>query len=310
MHIDFLGLQAFVSIADHGSFQRAAPNLKLSQTALSHRMRKLEEYLGVKLLVRTTRQLTLTPAGLTLLAKARPLITEIATSIDALRQQGLTQQEHLAIGCLPTVAILYLPHLLREFGSTYPDIMVKVYDNSAEEIGQLVESGAAEFGITIVSTNRWDLDVTPLLEEPFVLICPAGHPLAVRKSVSWRDLVGVKLIRISSQAGNRRLIDDGFAERREALLWRYEVQHLASAVSLVLGGLAAAIVPRLAIDVTNMPGLVALPLRDPLITRTLGILSKRGHPLSGPGRALMELVQQQLSPAAIKRAHARISSKV
>jgi DNA-binding transcriptional LysR family regulator len=309
VHIDFLGLQAFVSIADHGSFQRAAPHLNLSQTALSHRMRKLEEYLGVKLMVRTTRQLTLTPAGLALLAKARPIMGEIAASLDALRQQGMSHQEHLAIGCLPTIAVHYLPPLLRMFSREYPDIAVKIHDNSAEEIGQLVESGQAEFGVTIVSVNRWDLDTTPLLEEPFMLVCPADHALAAQKFVNWQDLAGVPLIRISSQAGNRRLIDDGLAKRRETLLWRYEVQHLASAVSLVLAGLAAAIVPRLAIDLVSTPGIVALPLRNPRISRTLGILSKRGHPLSPPAEALMDLVQKHMKSSRDRPSHAPVASK-
>ena len=65
--IDFLGLQAFLAIAERGSFQRAAAQLNLSQTALSHRMKKLEQDLGLKLLLRTTRQVTLTEAGAQLL---------------------------------------------------------------------------------------------------------------------------------------------------------------------------------------------------------------------------------------------------
>ena len=71
MRIDFLGLEAFLSIAERGSFQRAAAHLNLSQTAISHRMRKLEEDLGLKLFARTTREVTLTRAGIDFLPKAR-----------------------------------------------------------------------------------------------------------------------------------------------------------------------------------------------------------------------------------------------
>jgi DNA-binding transcriptional LysR family regulator len=294
LHIDFLGLQAFVSIAEYGSFQRAAAHLNLSQTALSHRMKKLEDYLGIKLMVRTTRQLTLTPAGQALLAKARPMLGEMATSLDALRQQGMARQERLAIGCLPTIAAHHLPPLFRQFKAEYPDIFVKVYDNSAAEIGQLVQSGEAEFGITIVSVNQWDLETRPLLEEPFVLAVPQGHALARQGFVNWQDLGGTPLVRISSQAGNRRLIDDALAGRVETLMWRYEVQHLASAVAIVRAGVAMAVVPRLAIDMIDTPGLVTLPLRNPRISRTLGILSRRGHAFSKPGRALLNLIVRHM----------------
>jgi DNA-binding transcriptional LysR family regulator len=64
MRIDFLGLQAFLSIAERGNFQRVAAHLNLSQTAISHRVRKLEEELGLKLCARTTREVTLTRAGM------------------------------------------------------------------------------------------------------------------------------------------------------------------------------------------------------------------------------------------------------
>jgi DNA-binding transcriptional LysR family regulator len=80
MRIDFLGLQAFLSIAQRGNFQRAAAHLNLSQTAISHRMRKLEEDLGIKLFARTTREVTLTRAGIEFLPKAQKAIEELEQS--------------------------------------------------------------------------------------------------------------------------------------------------------------------------------------------------------------------------------------
>lgn len=81
MRIDVFGLQAFVSIAERGSFHAAASHLNLSQTALSHRIRKLEVSLATQVLMRTTRQVTLTPAGTALLPKARKLFDELGGAI-------------------------------------------------------------------------------------------------------------------------------------------------------------------------------------------------------------------------------------
>ncbi len=139
-----MGIEAFVAIAERGSFQRAAAHLNLSQTALSHRMRKLEEDLGVQLLARTTRQITLTAAGQDLLPKARRLMAELEGELAALRGQAGARQERIAFGCLPTIAAYHLPRILAAFRERHPDVAVKIYDNSASEIAALVQKGEAD----------------------------------------------------------------------------------------------------------------------------------------------------------------------
>ena len=297
MRIDFLGLEAFLSIADHGSFHRAAANLNLSQTALSHRMKKLEDDLGVKLLTRTTRHVSLTPAGVELLPNARRLMADISMSFEELRQQGRGRQEKLTIGCLPTIAVHYLPPLLGRLRKSFPDLNIRVLDNSKAEIAEKVHSGEAEFGITIVTADRWDLEITPLMKEPFVLICAKSHPLATQKSVSWSSLQGEPLVRVSAQTGNRQLIDDALGPRREEMTWRYEVQHVVSAVGLVRAGLGVAVVPQLAVNVADSPGVVAIPLRNPSISRILGVVSRRGVPLSPAADELLGLLRKHVKAA-------------
>jgi DNA-binding transcriptional LysR family regulator len=297
MRIDFLGVEAFLSIAECGSFQRAATHLNLSQTALSHRIRKLEADLGVKLFMRTTRQVSLTPAGAELLPKARAMLENLTESYEALRAQGRERQERLSIGCLPTIATYYLPSLLKEFSRRLPDINVRVHDNSANEIAALVEKGEAEFGITVLSVSRWDLEMKPLMKERYVLLCPADHPLAAKSSVSWSDFEGAPLVRISPQTANRAIIDEALGSRREFMQWRYEVQHIATAVRLVLERVALTVAPRLAVDVSTTPGIAALPIRNPTVTRTLGLVSKRGYPLSAAGEIMLDIVIRRFREA-------------
>jgi DNA-binding transcriptional LysR family regulator len=280
MRIDFLGLQAFVSIAERGSFQRAAAHLNLSQTALSHRIRKLEDDLCTQLFTRTTREITLTRTGTDLLPKARRAINEMAASLSEIRDASPPGQTSLSLGCLPTIATNHLPILIRRFQGKHPDVRVRIYDNSATEIGELVSSGAAEFGLTIVAANSWDLHIQTLLKEPFLLVCRQDHPLATASEVDWGDIADTPLIRVSPQTGNRQLIDDALGARREMLKWRYEVQHTATAVSLVEAGVGATIIPRLALNLALSPTLRGVALRNPGLTRSLGIISKRERPLS------------------------------
>lgn len=292
MRIDFLGVEAFLAIAEAGGFQRAATNLNLSQTALSHRIRKLEVDLGVKLFTRSTRQVSLTPAGAELLPRARAMIEDLSRSYEDLRAQGRERQERLSIGCLPTIATMHLPALLREFSALRPEIGVRIHDNSAREIAALVESGEAEFGITVLSAGRWDLETKPLIRERYVLLCPPDHPLAARPSVEWSDFEGLPLVRISPQAANRAIIDEALGSRREFMTWRYEVQHLATAVRLVAERVALTVAPALAVDAAT-PGIRALPIRNPSVTRTLGIVMRRGFPLSAAGQDLLDIVRRR-----------------
>jgi len=299
--IDFLGLQAFLAIAERGSFQRAAAQLNLSQTALSHRMKKLEQDLGLKLLLRTTRQVTLTEAGAQLLPRAQAMVKELAFSFEELRQKGREKQERIAICCLPTLAVHYLPSLLREFHLNHPSVSVRIYDNSATEISELVRNGTAEFGLTLASETHPELEVKPLMKEPFVLLCPKDHKIAKGEQVDWADLAGIPLVRTSRQAGNRLLIDDALGPRRDQLDWRWEVLHIATAVGMVSAGIGLTVVPRLAVDGIDMGGLVALPLHNPGVSRTIGILSARDRPLSPTAQALRALTEKIVKADGLAR---------
>jgi DNA-binding transcriptional LysR family regulator len=295
MRIDFLGLHAFVAIAERGSFQLAAAHLNLSQTALSHRIRKLEDDLGVRLLSRTTREVSLTPAGLDLLPKVKGMIDELSVSLDRLRQEGRVRQERLAIGCLPTIAAGYLPAVLETFRHEHPDVMIRIYDNSATEVAELVNAGTIAFGITLVASHRWDFDIQPLTRDPFVLVCRAPAPPTDGPAVNWADLADVPLIRISPHTGNRMIIDDALGSRRESLSWRYEVQHVSTAIALVRAGLGMTVIPKLAMDTEDTADLRVLHLRNPGVSRQIGIVSKRSAPLSPLADALRKLIVREFS---------------
>ncbi|HRJ70106.1 MAG TPA: LysR family transcriptional regulator [Beijerinckiaceae bacterium] len=302
MRIDMLGLEAFIAIAERGSFHAAASHLNLSQTALSHRIRKLEESLGAELLTRTTRQVSLTEAGATLLPRARRLFDDLDAALDDVRSQASDMQERVVIGCLPTIAMQCMPEVIADFALRRPNVAVKLLDSSASDIAEKVQSGEAEFGITIVAANRWNLDLKAIAKEPFVLVCSRKLPIAANASLTWAEIGAVPLVRISAETGNRILIDDALGTRRETLNWRYEVQRVTTAISLVRSGIGGAIVPQLGVSiaVAGAQDLVAIPIRGPLVTRTLGLVTRKGAPLTPAARELRKLVI-----AALKASFAR-----
>ncbi len=286
MRIDFLGLQAFLSIAERGSFQRAAAHLNLSQTAISHRMRKLEDVLGLKLFARTTREVTLTRAGIEFLPKAQRAIADLEQSFDELKQQGDKRRDRLDIACLPAFAVHYLPPILGRFNKHNPRIEVRIYETPSAAVAQLVESGEAEFGLSVVQTNRWDLDVETIMTAPLTLACPALHSWARKRSINWSELRGAPLIRVGAKTAIRSMIDDALSAAGLSLNWQYEVQHVETAVNLVEVGLGFAVVPSVDVALHRGRGLVAVPLRAPKVSCTYGLVTRRGMPLS-PSAALL-----------------------
>lgn len=293
MHLDLHGLEAFVAIAERGSFKAAAAHLNLTQTALSHRMRKFEDGAGVKLLLRTTRQVTLTPAGADLLPRARRILDDMTTAMQ--RISALTQAEtKLAIGCLPTIAMVCLPEILAQFSQTYPDMAIRVFDSSASDIADKVQAGDAEFGVTVIAANRWGLDVKPLVREPFVLLLRRSDQLAERETLNWTEIADLPLVRISAETGNRILIDDALGARKELLNWRYEVQRITTAVALVSAGVGYAVLPQLAVRTLDVGSLATVPLTGPTVTRMLGVLTRQGQALAPAASHLLDLIKASL----------------
>ncbi|MET4576270.1 LysR family transcriptional regulator [Ottowia thiooxydans] len=273
MHIDFLGIQAFLAIVENGSFQLAAVELNLSQTAVSHRMRKLEEFLGVRLIARTTRDVTLTDAGRALLPDARRAVRELGMSCEAVRQHGQHAPDWLAFACLPTLCTNLVSPLLTEASQTWPDTFVRVFDTATREIVELVESKVAAFGISVMHQGYGNLSVEVIAEEPFVLICPLGHRFASLGSVDCSALEHETMIRISLTTGNSTTIDGALGRAREHLHWRYEALHNSVAVDMVRAGLGLTIVPRLSLR--PEPGVAIVRLNSPRIQRTLCAVNRR-----------------------------------
>ncbi len=293
MRVDYLGLEAFVAIADYGSFQRAADALNLSQAALSHRLKKIEEGLGNALLTRTPREVSLTPLGQGLLPEARRLLKELQDVYESVRQSAQRQAKRLAFACLPSVANSILPKLMAELRQERPELGYEVLDIPVTRIAEAVRNGAAEFGVTIVSAELSDLRLRPLFEEDYRLFLPKDHPLAARKSVRLEDLFDKPMARISSHSKNRQLLDVAFGEARDKLRWQFEVQNAIMAQRLVSSGAALTILPHSAISMAPV-SLTCLPFEDVRLVRTIGIISRRGVPLSHTATEVLARIETEL----------------
>ncbi len=286
--IEFLDLQAFVQVADLGSFHEAAQRLHLSQPALSRRIQKLEEALEVTLLERTTRRTWLTAIGADFLPRARRMIDDYESSILGIRELATHQKGTLTIACLPTAAFYFLPSVIRRFNEAWPGIRIRILDVSANEGLERVVNGEADFGINMISPQLPEVSFTPLLRDPFVLALRSDHPLTAKETITWADLEAVRMITVSRDSGNRTLLDNVLSSEGIRLNGFYEVQHLSTSLGLVESGLGVAILPRMTMPGADHDTLCSRPLPEPRIERTIGLIQRNDHHLSSTAELFIE----------------------
>ena len=290
MNFDLADLRGFLAVADLGSFSAAAQALHLSQSALSRRVDKLELALGVQLFERTTRRVELSTIGRGFLPRARNVLNEVENALIGFHDLAYRLSGEVTIACVPSAVAYFLPDVIRQYHAKYPGIRVRVIDESSSAILTVVARGEADFGLTYIGTQDADVVFQPLLEEAFVVALQVGHPLSERESLTWDDLTTVDYISLAQGSGNRFLIDQALANRDIRPRSFCEVKHVPALVSLVEAGLGVGVVPKLAMPAEGHATLVTRPLTNPAISRTLGLISRRGRTLSPVAQLLFDLL--------------------
>jgi DNA-binding transcriptional LysR family regulator len=311
MSINFeaLDLRAFVAVVDLEGFHRAAEALNLSQPALSRRIQRLEAAVGAALLERTTRRVALTNVGREFLPLVRRMLDEFDTSLFAMREVGRERRGLISLACIPTAAFYFLPSVIARFGEQYPNIRFRILDLSANEGLESVARGEVEFGINLLGASDPELSFEPLIEDPFVLACRRDHPLAQRRSLSWSDLEGQPLVAVSRTSGNRIILDAALVRAGVSLSWSYEVTHLSTSLGLVEAGLGISVLPQLATPQAEHPIIVTRPIGNPEVSRTIGVVRRRGGRLAPAAERFLEmLLGTWKSSAEAERRSARLSA--
>jgi DNA-binding transcriptional LysR family regulator len=281
MNMDLDSLRALVCVAEEGSFHEAARVLHLSQPALSRRIQKLERQAGTRLIERNTRNLRLTAVGREFLPRARALVDEFAALRNELRGLSERRTGTVTVACIPTAAYHFLPSVIAAYNRRCPENRVRILDVNANEGLAAVIRGEAEIGINLLGSQDPEIEFEPMIEDPLVLVCHREHPLAKKRKVAWRDLEPYRVITVGRSSGNRMLLDFALARLPVRLQWFYEVQHLFwTAMGLVEARLAVAAAPRLACPRHRHSALVSRPLLEPAVSRTLGLIRRKGAVLS------------------------------
>ena len=285
MYLDLPGLEAFIAVAELGSFRRAASQLGLSQPALTRRLQRLEAVTGTELLDRRSQPIRLTAAGTALLPEAQDSIGRLREAMR--RVVDPDRGQRIEIGCLPTLAVRHLGPVLAAHARSRPQVEVVLHESSAAEIRGMLDANRVDFALAAIGAERWNVERLPLFEEPFFLVLQSGHRLARQKSVAWAELRTEPIVSTHALSENRRLVEAALEEARMHATSRVEVRHLATAVAMAAAGVGVAALPASALPDPLPPELAAVPLVRPALTRRVGLLTPRERQLSAAARYLM-----------------------
>lgn len=292
MNLDFdlRDLQAFRAVAELSSFRKAADSLHLSQPALSRRIEKLEQALDVRLLERTTRRVNLTSVGRDFQVKVQHLLDELDYTLLGVRSATAPRIGEITVACIASATHL-LTRGIEVHNARHPKVRVKVIDARANDVLSAVMSGEADFGINFTGGQEPDIEFKPLVEDRFIAACRHDHPLAGRRRVAWADLADYDYISLSRTSGNRLLLDLALAGASKAPTSLYETHQFSTMLAMVEAGLGVAALPSLAMPADH-PVLVGVTLNEPVVSRQIGLISRRGRRLAPAAVPLFEILQK------------------
>jgi LysR family hydrogen peroxide-inducible transcriptional activator len=270
-------LRYLVALADERHFGRAAERCYVSQPTLSAQVRKLEEYLGVPLVERQPRRVTLTSAGEKIVERARRLLLEA----DAIVELAKTDRDPLSgaikLALIPTVGPYLLPHVARRLRKDLPRLKLMLYEFQTAPLLEKLRAGEIDMGVLALPVPLDGLEAEPLYDEPFTLAVPSGHRLADHERVKVDDLKGETLL----------LLEDGHCLRDQALEvcsrirvheeQDYRATSLETLRQMVAAGHGVTLLPQLAAEspVGGVRGLRAKPFARPAPSRTIGAVWRK-----------------------------------
>jgi DNA-binding transcriptional LysR family regulator len=289
--MDTQHLQAFVAIAESGSFSAAGARLHLTQPAISKRIALLEERLETKLFDRMGRQVALTPAGKLLLKNAQQILREVQIAKRALADLGGEINGKLSIACSHHLGLHYLPPYLREFSQRYPQVKLDLHFLDSEHAHQEILIGRFDIAIiTLALEQDPRINSNQLWQDQLQFVAAPSHALAALENLRLADLSPYQAIMPDINTYTTQLIKALFDREQQPLDITMVTNHLDSIKMMLSIGLGWGVLPSSIID----HQLKVLDVSHPPLTRSLGCIYHNQRSLTNAARAFLSHLQTPL----------------
>ena len=311
--MDTQSLKAFIAVADQRSFSTAADTLYLTQSAVSKRMKLLEEQLGTPLFDRHNRTISLTEAGHALLPRAQQILDLVSDTELELENMTGDVQGSLTLATSHHIGLHRLPPVLRQFVQHHPAVELDLEFLGSERAYQAVRLRQVDLALTTLSdTPSDDIEAIPLWQDDMVCVCSRDHRLATIPNLTLRDLSEEAAILPERDTITYRLVADVFSDSALTLRAPMPTNYLETIKMLVSVGLGWSLLPASMVsdfgaiptDNENRTAKNALGSDASLYTltwparplqRKLGVVYLRHRTRSNAANALLDLLNQHKS---------------
>jgi len=290
-------LKYLVALADTGHFGKAAERTFVSQPTLSAQLKKLEEYLGVKLVERQPKNVQLTEVGKQIVVLARRMLDEGDEIIALARSNNDPFVGKLKIALIPTIGPYLLPRIMQKIRKNLPHLGLMLYEYQTEAVLTRLRDGEIDVGIMALPAPKDGLESRALYQEAFTVAIPNHHPLAAKSSIKVQDLKGHTLL----------LLEDGHCLRDQALevCSRVDVREaegfratsLETLRQMVVAGFGITLLPELAVESPfgSQRGLTIRQFGKPAPHRVVGAVWRKSSTRSAVIAAVCDVVDEVMA---------------
>ncbi|MDF1749582.1 MAG: LysR family transcriptional regulator [Alphaproteobacteria bacterium] len=272
-------VRSLLAVAEFRSFSAAAKALGLTQPAISQHVQQLEVQLGTALMVRDKEGLRLSSGGAALLPAFRRLLASNGAILDQLASLGQGTEQILRIASPASFAALTIAPVFQAVRQRFPKHILDISEIDNEESFQLVREGDIDFAITSVFIASPGLKFEALHQDSACVVMSQDNPLATNNELGDEEILSQPMIRFPSGTTSHdwlAIIIERAGIEPDTIA---EVRQLVTGFQMVRQNLGVAVVPQGAAMACDLPGIVAIPLKDQKFVRTLGIVtSEIQHP--------------------------------
>jgi LysR family hydrogen peroxide-inducible transcriptional activator len=293
-------LKYLVALADTGHFGRAAERTFVSQPTLSAQLKKLEEYLGVKLVERQPKNVQLTEVGKQVVVRARRMLAESDEIVALARNNTDPLGGKLKVALIPTIGPYLLPRVMQKIRKALPHLGLMLYEHQTEPLLKRLRDGEIDLAIMALPIAQEGLETRRLYEEAFTVALPNNHPLASKSTIKVQDLKGQTLL----------LLEDGHCLRDQALevCSRIDVREaedfratsLETLRQMVVAGLGITLLPETAVESPfgSQRGLTIRQFAKPAPIRTVGAAWRKSSTRAAVISAVCDVLDKAMAGKA------------
>ena len=279
--MEFNQLETFLAVISYGGFHRAAGALRVSQPAVSARIKALEDSLGVQVFARVRSHLELTPAGKTLRPHAEQLLRYVALARQAVHELQPAAGGALRIASAFSISTYFLPDVMKDYQFANPGTAVSLRSGNSQDVLKMVLDGEADIGI-VRSVNHLEVETLTLRDDPLILVGHPTHPATRKRRATLEEAESFPLIFYDKGSSDWTLSQGLF--RRAGLLPNVvlEVEGIEAARRMVERKLGLAFLPQIAVMHDLQKGiLVAVAITNAEgLRRNIDVIHPRHRPLT------------------------------